>query len=174
MIYKSAALLIAIGVLALAAPALGSMQIVPLWQHNVSLDFGGKAVTVEPLAPSSDNINRIMRQTLFRGDNASDWGGIYLFEERQGTELDGPDDLLWGLMKGSCKGVSINPGTVSGQLGRVGKGYARVEHGFGHECWGGIIRINMAATGTTQYFAIIGHFSNESLNQQFVKTAVFY
>ncbi|HWQ19091.1 MAG TPA: hypothetical protein VN455_04880, partial [Methanotrichaceae archaeon] len=130
---KSAAFLVSLALLVLASPALGSMQTYPLWSYNVSLDLGGKNVTVVQQQPYSD-MNRMLRSTIFKGDDAYDWGGIYIFEERQGTEKEGPDDLLWGLMKTTCKGVSVNPGTVSGQPGRIAKAYARVEHGFGQQC----------------------------------------
>jgi hypothetical protein len=169
---KFAVILTSLALLVLASPAPGSVQTYPLWSYSVSLDFGGKNVTVVPQQAYTD-LNRVMRSTIFKGDDAYDWGGIYLFEQRQGTEREGPDDLLWGLMKNSCKGISVNPGTISGQPGRVAKAYGRVDHGFGQECWGGILEINLAATGTSQYFAIVGHFSNETLNEQFVKTVKF-
>jgi hypothetical protein len=33
-------------VMLLMAPAFGEYQIVPLWNYNISLDFGGKNVTI--------------------------------------------------------------------------------------------------------------------------------
>ncbi|HWQ19093.1 MAG TPA: hypothetical protein VN455_04890 [Methanotrichaceae archaeon] len=167
---KLLALMISLALLILASPALGSMQKYPLWQYNVSLDLGDKNVTVAPQQTYSE-LNRVMRSTIFKGDDAYDWGGIYLFEQRQGTERESPADLLFGLMKNTCKAIMIDQGTISGQGGLIAKANARVEHGFGQQCWGGMVSISTDATGTDQLFAIVGHFSNESLNEQFVKTA---
>jgi len=167
---KLVALMISLALLILASPALGSMQSYPLWQYNVSLELGDKNVTVVQQQPYSD-LNRVMRSTMFKGDDAYDWGGIYLLEQRQGTQSESPADLLFGLMKQSCKAIMIDQGMVSGQGGLVAKANARVEHGFGQQCWGGLVAISNDAKGTAQLFAIVGHFSNETLNEQFVKTA---
>ena len=51
-----------------AAPALGTYQVVPFWQYNVTLDFGDKAVTIEA-QPSRSDMDSLVHSTIFRGDN---------------------------------------------------------------------------------------------------------
>jgi hypothetical protein len=156
--------------LILASPAPGSVQSYPLGGYNISLDLEGKNVTVDQQQPYME-LNKMMHSTIFRGDDAYDWGGIYLFEERKDTQSESPADFLFGLMKQSCKAIMIDQGTVSGMGGLIATADARVEHGFGQKCWGGLVSVPNKATGFGQIFAVVGHFSNESLNEQFVMTA---
>jgi hypothetical protein len=76
---------------------------------------------------------------------------------------------MWNLMKPVCKRVEIDPGTVAGMSGIVATGEARVEHGFGHVCRAGMVPLTSG--GSSQVFAVVGHFKNESLNDHLMATA---
>jgi len=152
-----------------AAPALGTYQVVPFWQYNVTLDFGDKAVTIEA-QPSRSDMDSLVHSTIFRGDNESDWGAIYIYEYQNAQTLD-LEDRLWRFMKGYCALTETDPGTVCGTNGFVAYGYARVAHGFGKQvCYAGAITLPGAAASQRD-FTVFGHFGNAAQNEQFVKTA---
>ncbi|NYT02167.1 MAG: hypothetical protein GKC10_05360 [Methanosarcinales archaeon] len=165
---KAAYVLVAIGLMALI-PAQGAYTNITLWHYNASLDFGEKHITIGPMAVSSDT-NSISRSIRITGDNASDWASVTQYEGRNPT-APGMEEMLWILMKPSCKRVWINEDYVGDRYGLVATGDARVEHGFGQVCYGGMVPLTTGGEGTNQYFAIIAHFLNETLNEQVVRTA---
>ncbi len=156
-------------IMLLAFPCQGAYSIIPIWHYNVSLDFGGKNVTVEQ-RPAASDINSITRSIFFRGNSTADWGAIYLVNIREPSNII-LEDKLRSMLMPSCKRVQINPGTISGISGFIATADARVEHGFGQRCYGGIVRLAPLGSGELSFFVVIGHFTDESLNAQLVKTA---
>lgn len=153
----------------LVSQALGGYQTIPFRQYNVSVDFGGKNVSIEPLANRSDSDSTSM-STIFRGSNATDWGAIYLFEYGSTPALD-LRDRIWKLMKSYCTMPDIDPATIAGQSGFISTGKARVEHGFGKQvCYSGIAPLPTGGTSQRD-FVVMGHFTDAKLNEQFVRTA---
>lgn len=64
----------------------------------------------------------------------------------------------------------IDSATIAGQNGFISTGKTRVEHGFGKQvCYSGIAPL--PTVGASQRDFIAGHFTNATLNEQFVKTA---
>lgn len=153
----------------LAFPCQGEYSTVSISHYKVSLDFGDKNVTTEQM-PTVSDINSIRRAVSFHGDSAADWGTIYLFNYREGTGMV-MEEMLRQLMMPSCKAIRINGGNIGGMGGLIATADARVEHGFGQRCYGGIMELTPMGTGETNIFAVIGHFTNESLNKPFVKNA---
>ncbi|MFB3765761.1 MAG: hypothetical protein ACE14P_11025 [Methanotrichaceae archaeon] len=169
---KSLVCLIALITLQLS-PCLGEYQTFPIWHYNASLDFGGKNVTVET-RPITSDLYSTMRSILFRGSSAGDWGSIYLLDSRQPAYSVPMEDTLRSLMISSCKAVRINPGSIGNISGLIAKADARVEHGFGQTCYGGIVQLTSPGPQENTFFVVIGHFTDESLNEAFVKTANIY
>ncbi|HSD56973.1 MAG TPA: hypothetical protein VLB04_02235 [Methanotrichaceae archaeon] len=169
MSFKSLMALAAISIILLIPSAMGDYQVFTLWHHNVSLDFGAKNITVEPQATTSD-INSITRGMIFRGDSADDWGAVYLMTKREPvpTVLE---DLLRRLMKPTTKAVEVDSGLFAGVSGLIAAGDARVEHGFGQRCYGAAAIISPPGVGESVTLILIGHFKNESLNEQLIRTA---
>jgi len=165
---RLAIVLVVAGLMALT-PAEGAYTNITLWHYNASLDFGGKNVTIGPVSTTS-NINSISRSIRIVGDNASDWASVTQYEGRNPT-APGMEEMLWILMKPSCKKVWINKGYMGDRYGLVATGDARVEHGFGQVCYAGMIPLGTGGDGTNQYFAVLAHFLNETLNEQVVRTA---
>ncbi len=151
-------------------PCMGEYQSFPIWHYNASLDLGGKNVTVEANPPSSD-LYSITYSALLRGNSSSDWGAIYLLDSRKPTYSTPSEDTLRSSMIRSCKAIRIDPGNVGGIKGLIAKGEARVEHGFGQKCYGGIIQLAPHGSNEHTFFMVIGHFKDESLNERLVKTA---
>ncbi len=163
-------LVVAVATLMLTAiPAIGAQKVVSLRDYNVSLDFGNKEVTVEPMQ-SSSTMDTILHSITFKGDNDTDYATVYLYEYQTPQMFD-LNDRLWTLMKISCAMVDIKQATVSGMSGFIGTGKARVEHGFSKQvCYGGIAALPSGAVAQRD-FAILAHFTDEALNAQLVKTA---
>ncbi len=161
--------MVVLGMILLAFNCQGAYQIVPIWKYNVSLDFGGENVTIEQL-PTASNINSITRSFMFRGNSTDDWGAIYLFNIREPSRMV-PEDKLRSILMPTCKRIQADHGTISGLKSIIATADARVEHGFGQRCYGGMATLSPLGVGEVQYLAIIGHFTNESLNENLVKTA---
>lgn len=153
----------------LAAPALGAPQVVPLGQYNVTLDLGDKAVTAEP-KPSASTLSSEIHSTVFRGDGPSDYGTISLYYYET-APISTADERLWGTMKAICRPVRFpNAGTIGDRSGLITTGDAMVAHGFGQRCYGALVPLPSQGKSLVE-FLVIGHFTNETLNEQFVKTA---
>lgn len=152
------------------SPCLGEYQTFPIWHYNASLDLGSKNTTVETRPVTSDDYGTV-HSLFFRGSSAADWGSIYLIDSRNPSYSVPMEDTLRSLMMPSCKAIRINPGDIGSQRGLVAIGEARVEHGFGQNCYGGIVQLASLGANENTFFVVIGHFTNESLNQRFVKTA---
>lgn len=169
MSFKALMALAALSIILLIPSTLGDYQVFTLWHHNVSLDFGTKNITVEPQATTSD-INTITRGMIFRGDSADDWGAVYLMNKREPvpTVLE---DMLRRLMKPTTKAIEVDSGLVAGMSGLIAEGDARVEHGFGQRCYGASAIISPPGVGESVTLTLIGHFKNESLNEQLIRTA---
>jgi hypothetical protein len=147
----------------MASPALGSYLDVPLGTYNVSLDLGGKAVSVEN-QPVSDSVTRSVK---FVGGDAGDWGLVQLSEYTTSTSAGSPADRLFQYMKSVCKPAHLpDAGTIDGRPALVSYGDARVEHGFGQRCYGAIVPLD--DQGVSREIMILGHFSDEAVNKQFV------
>lgn len=157
-------------IMLLIFPCQGEYSNISIWHYNAYLDFGGKNVIVEQM-PTTSDINSIRHSITFRGDSAADWGAIYLFNFREPLSTV-MEEMLRQLMMPSCKAIRVNSGSIGGASGLIATADARVEHGFGQRCYGGIEVLKSLGTGETNIFAVIGHFTNESLNKQFVKTAM--
>ncbi len=150
-------------------PAQGSYQILPLWNYNVSLDFGDKDVTVKPLSVSS-SLDTITRSIVVQGENETDYAVVYIHEYTKPQMLD-LEDRLWKFMKSYCTMTETDPSEIAGMSGFIATGYARVKHGFGKQvCYGGIAALPSGAVAQRD-FAILAHFTNKTLNEQLVKTA---
>ncbi len=169
MSLKALMSLIALSVILLMPSALGDYQVFSLWHYNVSLDFGGKDITVEP-QPSTSDINSITRSIIFRGDEANDWGAVYLMNYREPVPIV-PEDRLRRMMMPTAKAIEVDSGSVAGVEGMIAEGDARVEHGFGQRCYGAIAVISPSGMGEKCILTLIGHFTNESLNRQLIQTA---
>jgi hypothetical protein len=169
MSLKAMMAFLAISLTLLIPSALGDYQVFTIWHYNLSLDFGGENVTVEPQATTSD-INSITRGMIFRGDRADEWGAAYLSTNREPvpTVLE---NRLRGLMMPTTKAIEIDAGQFVGTTGLIAAGDARVEHGFGQRCYGGAAIISPKGMGETVTVMLIGHFTNESLNKQLIQTA---
>jgi len=151
------------------SPALGSYQTIQFWQYNVSLDFGGQLVVMDP-QPSSSDLYSIIHTTRFTGANESDWGAIYLYEYHGAQPYDA-EDRLWMLMKKYCTFPDVDHGTLSGVEGFLATGTGRVPRGFGKQtCYGGLITLPGGAVSRRD-FAVFGHFQNETMSEQFVRSA---
>ena len=148
----------------------GGYRTFPIWHYNASLDFDGKNLTVET-QPAVMNTDSVTNSIFFRGSSTADWGAIYILDTRESDYSVPSEDTLRSLMMPSCKAISINPGNIDGRSGLIAKAEARVEHGFGQNCYGGIIQVTPPGPNELTLFAIIGHFTNESFNEHFVKTA---
>ncbi|MFB3765762.1 MAG: hypothetical protein ACE14P_11030 [Methanotrichaceae archaeon] len=166
----SVVLVITAAILILTAmPASGSQEVVSLRDYSVSLDFGNKDVTIEPMH-SSSTMDTVLHSITFRGDNETDFATVYLYEYAVPQMFD-LQDRLRSFMKSSCTMVDIDPAMVSGMSGYIGTGRARVEHGFSKQiCYGGIASLPSGAVGQRD-FLIISHFVDEALNEKLVKTA---
>lgn len=161
-------LILSISLVALAMPALGSYQVLPLGNYNVSLDFGGKDVIVNSPSASS-NLNTLTRSIFIQGANKTDYAIISIYEYQTPQTFD-LKDRLWKLMKSYCTMVDIDPAKISSIDGFMATGYARVLHGFGKQvCYGGIAALPSGAVAQRD-FAILAHFDNKTLNEQLVKT----
>lgn len=160
--------LTALSIILLVPSAMGDYQVFPLWHYNISLDFGEKNISIEPLEAASD-INSIMRGMIFRGDAADDWGSAYLVTNREPVVVV-LEAKLRELLMPSMKAVRVNPGTVAGVNGLIAYGDARVEHGFGQRCYGASAIISPPDAGESVTFTLIAHFKNESLNEHLAKT----
>jgi hypothetical protein len=153
--------------LLMVVTSAGDIVTTKLWNYNVTLDFGDQIVTVD-LRPQVSDLNMVQRSTIFRGNGPDDWGGIYLMEnmDQSVPVLEGN---LWGLMHPLCKGVISKQGYIGVMDGMVATGSSRVEHGFGQECYGGATILSDVDNSEVFTFMILGHFTNETLNQDFVK-----
>lgn len=153
----------------LAAPAMGASYVVPLWQYNITLDFGDKVVTAEP-QPSASTLSSAFYSTIFRGDEPDDYGSISLYYYET-APISSADERLWGSMKSICKPARFpNAGTIGGRSGLITTGDAKVAHGFGQRCYGALVPLPSQGKSLVELL-VIGHFTNETLNEQFVKTA---
>lgn len=162
-------LVVVLAISILAAPALGASQVVPLWQYNVTLDFGDKVVTAEPQPPTS-TLSSASYSTIFRGDDPSDYGSISLYFYET-APISTADERLWGTMKAICRPARFpNAGTIGDRSGLMTTGDAKVAHGFGQRCYGALVPLTSQGKSLVE-FLVIGHFTNETLNEQFVKTA---
>lgn len=153
-----------------ACPCMGEYQNFTIWHYNASLDFGGKNVTAETL-PVTSNLYSMMYSMRFKGSSDGDWGAIYLLDSRQPNYSVPMEDTLRSYMISSCKAIRIDPGNVGDIKGMIAKGEARVEHGFGQACYGGVVWLPSHGINEHTFFMVIGHFTDESLNENFVKTA---
>lgn len=168
MSIKASVALAAISLILLVPSAMGDYQVFSIWNYNISLDFGEKNISVEPQETKSD-LNSITRGMLFRGDAADDWGAAYIITNREPTAVVLEAKLRSFLMP-SAKAIRVNPGTVAGINGLIAYGDARVEHGFGQRCYGASAIISPPDAGESVTFMLLGHFKDESLNEQLVRT----
>jgi hypothetical protein len=74
-------------------------------------------------------------------------------------------------MKPTTKAVEVDSGLFAGVSGLIAAGDARVEHGFGQRCYGASAIISPPGVGESVTITLIGHFKNESLNEQLIRTA---
>ncbi len=156
-----------LGMMLFSMQGMAASQIYSLGNYNITLELGEKVISMEP-QPSSSDLNQVTRSLRLIGDDPLDWGGIYLFQERAGFALN-PDQRLWELMKPFCKAVWVEDGFVGGQRAVVARGEARLEHGFGWICRAGLVPMGMGGSSTS--LAIVGHFRNETLNAEILRTA---
>jgi hypothetical protein len=127
-------------------------------------------ITIWSLMPQVSDLNMVRRSTIIRVISPEDWGGIYLMENRDqfAPVMEGN---LWGLMHPICKGVISKQGYIGGRGGMVATGSPRVKHGFGQGCYGGATILSNVGNAEVFTFMILGHFTNETLNKDFVKNA---
>lgn len=160
---------IAAALMLTTASASGAEKTVSLRDYNVSLDFGDKDVSIDPMH-SGLNGDTVYHYVKFNGENETDYATVYLYEYSTPQTLD-LQERLWKFMKPYCTMVDIDQGTVSGMGGFIGKGNARVERGFSKQvCYGGIAALPSGAA-TRMDFIIMAHFADKALNEQLVKTA---
>lgn len=155
--------------LALAiSPAMGYCFTVPIGQYNITLNMGDEDVTIIP-QPTRSDMDSLTRSVKLQGAEESDWGMVYIFEYQSDTGLDLQDNLR-GLLKVYCTFPDVDSGIVAGMGGAVGTGTARVVHGFGkQECYAGAA--SLPGGGARRDIALLGHFTNQTINEQFVSDA---
>jgi hypothetical protein len=160
-----------LSILALAlavSPAMGYYFTLTLGQYNVTLNMGDEDVTVSP-QPTKSDMDSVIRSAKLQGPEESDWGVIYIFEYQSDTGFDLQDNLR-GLLKVYCTFPDVDSGIVAGMGGAVGTGTARVAHGVGkQECYAGAA--NLPGSGSRRDIVLFGHFTNQTLNEQFVSDA---
>lgn len=118
--------------------------------------------------PQVSDLNIVQRSIIFSRSGHNDYGGIQLLENMdQSTHV--LEDNLWGRMHSTCKGVISKQGYIGGRNGKVATGRASAERGFGQECYGGATILSDVGNAEAFTFMILGHLTNETLNQGLVK-----
>ena len=160
-----------LSILALAlaiSPAMGYYFTLTLGQYNITLNMGDEDVTVSP-QPTKSDMDSITRSIKLQGADEPDWGMIQIFEYHSDAGFDLQDNLR-GLLKVYCTFPDVDSGMVAGMGGAVGTGTARVAHGVGkQECYAGAA--NLPGGGARRDIVLFGHFTNQTLNEQFVSDA---
>jgi len=103
--------------------------------YNVSMDFAGQNITIEPQEVLVTD-DYTMRWTFLSKSGGEGWGAVYVHELPLLQPLDNMKRaLVWG-METACANVTAEPCAVDGREGWIGTGIYRdggvrneVEHG---------------------------------------------
>jgi len=153
----------------LPVASLAVPQIAPVGQealYNVSLDFFGQNVTIEPQRPVFTE-DYALRWTFLGEPGREGFGAVYVYE----FELPQPlvnmrRGTAWGL-ETTCFDVTVEPYVVDGQAGWIG---TCIDSQGGWRCWSVVVPLSYDEENMTSVLLVNAKFENETLNEHLVKT----
>jgi hypothetical protein len=144
-------------------------QIVPVGQeakYNVSLDFAGQNITVEPQAVKFTE-DYAMSWTFLGELGSEGFGAAYVYEfELPQPKVNMQRGLAWGLGT-TCVNVTAEPYMVDGQSGWIGTG---IDPEGSWRCWYVVLPLAYDDENMTSVLSVSAKFENETLNEHLVKT----
>jgi hypothetical protein len=146
-------------------PTLGSYQVIPLGDHNISLDFGGQNVAVIPMAPDYQEcmgVSTYYAKMVDRSTNSSSFA--YLIGHDSPRSIGDLVVELDSIMGAMCDKRSIQPY----ENGYISTGQERLG---GQAIWGIIAPLDAMGHNFTTCVEIVASFKNGTLNEHMVKTA---
>ncbi len=151
--------------MAVIIPASCSSQVIPLGNHNISLDFGGQNIIVMPMTTAYECCLGVdTNYTKMVDSNTNSSSFAYLFSYDSPHIISDSEKELKSIMDAMCDKISIQPyenGYISTGLDRTG----------GQTLWGIIAPLNVRDNNYTTCVEIVASFKNGTLNEHIVKTA---
>ena len=134
-------------------------QIVPVGQdalYNVSLDFSGQNVTIEPQRPLFTD-DYALRWTFLGEPEGEGFGAVYVHEfESPQPMINMRRGLAWGL-ETTCVNVTVEPYLVGVQAGWIGTG---IDSEGGWRCWSVVLPLAYDEENMTSVLSISAKFEN--------------